>query len=130
MVGARSEFLIDFMMEFKTLVVAHIRSYSVVFGRRKSLLSSQSLETLVRVADEGQAHFSGMLVASLRSLRAQSITVIVLVDFVYREVLRVNVRLQLGLEWGADATKAVPLHAAEEGMLLDFVSAVGTADST
>ena len=99
-------------------------------GRRKSLLPSQSLETFVRVADEGQAHLSGVLVTSLCSLCAQSITVIVLVDFVYGEVLRVNVRLQLRLKRSTDAAKAVPLHATEEGMLLNFVGTMGTTVST
>jgi hypothetical protein len=129
MVEARSEFLIYFM-ESKTLVVAHARSYRVVADRHKSLLPSQSLETFVRVANEGQAHLSGMLIASLCSLCAQSVTVIVLVDFVYREVLCINVRLQLGLERSANTAKAVPLDATEEGMLLNLVSTVGATDST
>lgn len=55
---------------------------------------------------------------------------VVLVDFVYGEVLRVDIRLQLRLEWSTDPAQAVPLHAAEERVLLDFVSAVRTTDPT
>lgn len=130
MVDTRNEVLIDFITESKTLFVARAWSYSVLVGRRKSLLSSESFETLVRVADERQAHLSGVLVAGLRSLCAQSITVVVLVDLVYGEVLRVNVRLQLRLKRSADPAQAIPLYAAEEGMLLDLVCAVCTTNST
>lgn len=125
MFDARSEVLNGFIRSRK-LVVAHARSCNVVRGRRGYLRSSEGIKTLVRVANEGQAHFSSHVLASLCSLSTEGGAVVVLVDFVNGEVLCVDVRLQLGLKRRADAAQTVPLHATEEGMLLDFVGAMGT----
>jgi hypothetical protein len=49
-----------------------------------------------------------------------------LVNLVDREVLRVDVGLQLGLERCTDASQTIPRNAAEEWVLLDLA---GTADA-
>ena len=93
-----------------------------------TLCTSESIETLVCVANEGKA--SGVLVLSrLRSLCPVSSAVVVLVNLINREVLRVNVRLQLGLERCPDASQAIPRDAAEEGMLLDLARSANAAET-
>jgi hypothetical protein len=73
----------------------------------KSLRSSEGIEALVRVPDEWQAGCV-LVVARLCGLSAVCGTVVVLVDFVDRKVLRVDVGLKLRLEGGADAAQSVP----------------------
>jgi hypothetical protein len=104
--------------------------------RRARLSTPESIETLVCVSDEGKA--GGVLVLSgLRGLCPVRSAVVVLVDLVNREVLRVDVRLQLGLERRTDAAKAIPGYATEERMLLDLTgttnaskTVIGIADQT
>jgi hypothetical protein len=101
---------------------------SAVYRRNQStsaLCTSESIEALVCVTDEGQA--GGVLVLSrLRSLCPVSSAVVVLVNLVNREVLCINVRLQFGLERCTDASQTIPRDTTEERMLLDFA---GTTDA-
>jgi hypothetical protein len=86
----------------------------------------ERIKPFVRVPNERQT--SRILIASLlRSLRPVRCTRIVLVNLIDGEVLRIDVRLQLGLKRRADTAEAVPGYAAEEGVLFDLV---GTADAT
>lgn len=52
-----------------------------------------------------------------------------LVDLVDGEVLRVDVGLQLRLERCPDLAESIPLHAPEEGVLLDLVRSTNTAET-
>jgi hypothetical protein len=61
------------------------------------LRATESVEALVRVSDKRQAR-SILIVAGLRRLRPIRRTRIVLINLVNREVLRVDVRLQLGFK--------------------------------
>lgn len=96
--------------------------------RRASLRSSVGVESLVRVADEGQAR-GVFIVARLGSLGPVRSASVVLVDLVDREVSRINVRVQLGLEWRADPSQRIPVNATEERMLLDLASPTNTAEA-
>lgn len=95
--------------------------------KNTALRSLESIKALVRITNEGQTHFSGKVITLLGRLRAQRRAVVVLVNLIDGEVLGIDVRRQLGLEGRADAAQAVPLDAAEEGMRLDLVGAVGAA---
>jgi hypothetical protein len=99
----------------------------VVVSQRGYLSSSKSIETLISVADERQAHLGRDVISLLCSLSTQSGAGVVLINLVDREVLRIDVGLQLRLERCTDATQTVPLHTTEKGMLSDFT---GAADST
>lgn len=81
--------------------------------------STESIETLVGVADEGQAH-AGFLSTHGLVLSAQSSAIVRLWNLVDGKVLCVNCRRKLGLEGSADTTKLVPDNTTEEGMLLDL----------
>ena len=89
----------------------------------------ESTEPLVGVADEGQAHLGSNVVASSSCLCTQSVAVVVLVDLVDREILGINVGLELRFERSANATQAIPLHAAEEWMLLDLIATVSSSSA-
>jgi hypothetical protein len=94
--------------------------------RRACLRAPESIETLVRVSDEGQA--GGILVVSgLCSLCSVRSAVVVLVNLVNGEVLRIDIGLQLGLEWRTDAAQTIPRYTTEEGVLSDLA---GTADAS
>ena len=90
-----------------------------------TLCTSESIESLVCVADERKAG-SIFVLSRLRSLCPVSGAVVVLVNFVNGEVLRINVRLQLRLERCTDASETIPRDTTEERMLLDLA---GTADA-
>ena len=90
-----------------------------------SLSTSESIETLVCVADERQAR-SVLVISGLCSLCPVSSAVVVLVDLVNGEVLCVHVRLQLRLERRTDASQTIPRNAAEERVLFDLA---GTANA-
>lgn len=100
-----------------------------VYRRNQStstLCTSESIETLVCVANEGKA--GGVLVLPrLGGLCSVGSAVVVLVNLINREVLRINVRLQLGLERCTDASQAIPGDTAEEGMLLDLARSANAA---
>lgn len=67
------------------------------------LSSSVSVEPLVRVSNERQAHLRRRFFALLCRLRTQRCACVVLVDLVNGEVLRVDVGLKLRLKWCTDA---------------------------
>lgn len=102
-----------------------------VYRRNQStstLCTSESIETLVRVADEWEA--GGVLVLSrLGGLCPVGSAVVILVDLINGEVLCVDIGLQLRLEWCADASQAIPRDATEEGMLLDLARSANTTES-
>jgi hypothetical protein len=104
--------------------------------RRARLSTPESIETLVCVSDEGEAG-RVLVLSGLRGLCPVRSAVVVLVDLVNREVLRIDVGLQLGLERRTDAAKAIPGYATEERMLLDLTgttnaskTVIGIADQT
>ena len=103
-------------------------------ARRISVSSStESVEALVCVADERQREgallaLAGAVQVGFR-LSAQLCRVVHLRDLVDREVLRVDIALQLGLEGRADLAKAIPLHALEEGVRLQLYGALGFAEA-
>lgn len=81
-----------------------------VYRRNQStstLCTSESIETLVRVANEGKAG-RVLVLSGLRSLCPVGSAVVVLVNLIDGEVLCVNIRLQLGLERCTDASQAIP----------------------
>lgn len=91
--------------------------------------AAEGIETLVRVSDERQAHLGCQILALVRRLCPQRCRVVVLVDLVDREVLRVDVGMKLWLERRPNLAKAVPLHAAEERMLPNLVRTANTAQA-
>jgi hypothetical protein len=60
-------------------------------------------------------------------LRAMHSASVFLRDLIDREVARIHVRGELGLEGGADGSQLVPDDAAEEGVEFDFGRAVDVA---
>ena len=86
----------------------------------------EGIESLVGVPDERKTHLGSNIFSCLRGLSTKNGAVVILVDLVDREVLRINIRLQLGLERSTDTAQTVPLNSAEEGVLLDLI---GTADA-
>jgi hypothetical protein len=84
--------------------VIRARSYVVVYLRLGYLISSESIEALIGVADERQTHLSSNVIALLRSLGTQSGAGIILINFVNGKVLRIHVGLQFRLEWRTDPT--------------------------
>jgi hypothetical protein len=92
------------------------------------LRSSVRVETLVRVADEGQA-CSILVFARLCSLSPVRSAGVVLVDLINGEVSGVDVRVQLGLKGRPDPAQRLPVDATEEGVLLDFASATNAAEA-
>lgn len=102
-----------------------------VYRRNQStstLCTSESIETLVCVANKRKAG-SVLVLSRLRSLCPIGSAVVVLVNLVNREVLCVNIRLQLGLERCTDASQAIPRDATEEGMLLDLARSANATET-
>lgn len=93
-------------------------------------LSEVVIEPLEGVTNERQAHLGRLLdngrPSLLDRLRLEQRCVVGLVDLVRGEVCCVDVGCQAGLEGCADATQAVELDAAEEGMTLDLMGATAT----
>jgi hypothetical protein len=81
--------------------------------------STESIETLVSVTDEWQAH-AGFLSTHGLVLSAQGRAVVGLRNLVDGEVLCVYCRRELGLEGSADTTELVPDNATEKRMLLNL----------
>jgi hypothetical protein len=107
------------------------------FARKTHLYlrPSESIEPFVSVSNERQTHLCAQIVTLSRRLRSQCGTHIRLWNLIDREVLRVNIALELGLKWCADTTKTIPLDTAEEGVLANLGSSpkstetvVGIAD--
>lgn len=87
--------------------------------------SSESIEALVGVSDEGKRH-AGVLAAGSLGLSTKLGAGVCLGDFVDGEVLGVDGRLELGLEGSADSTQLLPGHAVEERVLLELFGAAVT----
>lgn len=68
------------------------------------LRSSEGVKPFVGISDEWQAHLCRDIIASLRRLGAEGSTIIVLVDLVNGEILRIDVGLELRFEGSADTT--------------------------
>lgn len=84
------------------------------------------LKTLEGVTDEWQAHLGCFLanLASCRRSRSRVLevsSIVGLINLVGREVGRVDVRQELGLERRTDPAKSVEFNAAEEFVALDLV---------
>lgn len=91
--------------------------------------STESIETLVRVADEGQAQGRLLLAHLSFRLRAQGGRVVDLRDLVDREVLSVDIALEFGLKWSTDAAKLIPVDAVEEWVILELGGARDTTQT-
>lgn len=87
------------------------------------------IKPLIRVPNERQTHLRAHIIALGLRLRTQLRRHIRLGYLIDREVLRVNVGSELGLEGGADPAQGVPDHAAEERVLFDFVAAAQAAEA-
>lgn len=81
--------------------------------------SAESIEALVGVTNERQTH-TGFLTTHGLVLCPQSGTVVRLWNFIDGEVLGIDSRRKLGLEWSTNATELVPDNTAEEGVLSNF----------
>jgi hypothetical protein len=92
------------------------------------LRSSVGIKPLVRVTNERQAR-SILVIAGLCGLSSVRSAVVVLVNLVNGEVLRVDVRLQLRFKWRSDPSQGMPINATEEGMLLDLAGATDAAET-
>lgn len=92
-------------------------------------LSPESIKPLIRIPNKRQTHLRTNILPLRRRLRPQSRTHIRLRNLVDGEILRVDIRRQLGFKGCANAAQAVPLHAAEEGMLFDLVAAADAAEA-
>jgi hypothetical protein len=79
----------------------------------------ESIEGLVSVADKRQTHLSILLTWYCLGLGTVCSTVILLWDFIDREVADVNVRRQLWLKRSTNFAKLVPDYSSEEGVPLD-----------
>lgn len=93
-----------------------IRSCSLS-GRRSA--PSKSIEALVGVSDKRKRHARVLAAGSLR-LSAKLGAGVGLGDFVDREVLCIDGRLELGLEGSTNAAQLIPGDATEEGVLLQL----------
>ena len=94
-----------------------------------NLSTTESIKSLIRIANKRQTHLGIRILRLLRRLCPQRRGIVRLRDFVDREVLRVDVGLEFGLERRVDAAQAVPLDAREEGMRFDLVGAAHATES-
>lgn len=95
-----------------------------VFERLSPL---ERIKPLVCVPDEWQIHLGRQIISLGGRLCAQCRRRIRLRNLVDGEILRIDVGLELGLKWSSDAAQSIPLHTAEESVLLDLVSATDAA---
>ena len=86
----------------------------------KSIRAPECIESFVGITDERQAVLSCNVFARLSIGRPDLSRRVVLIDFVNREVLRVDVGLQTRFKRRSDASKTIPVDPTEEGMLLDL----------
>ena len=84
------------------------------------LISLESIEGLVRVANEGQAHFRLLLFRHRASLSTVRRTGVFLRDFIDREVGNINIRGESWFERRTDLAQLIPYHSAEERVILDL----------
>lgn len=93
-----------------------------------SLAASESVEALVRIADERQAERRVIAAKGVR-LRAELSRVVDLRDFVDWEVLCIDIALELGLERSADLAETIPIDAVEERVVLQLLSSTNTSEA-
>lgn len=86
------------------------------------LTSLESVEGLVGVSDEGQAHLRFLGVRHGTSLGTVNGAGILLRNLVNREVRHINIRAETGLKWRANVAQLLPDHTAEEGVVLNLGS--------
>ena len=81
--------------------------------------SLKCIECLVSVADEGQAHLGVLVDRNGFCLGAVHGAVVLLRNFLDREVTHIDIRRQLWLEWSPNLAKFIPLNSSEEWVSLD-----------
>lgn len=84
------------------------------------LVALESIERFVCIPDEREAHLSFLLVWHSTGLSTVNGTSVFLRDLVNREVRHVNVGAESWFKRSSDATKLLPDHAAEEGMVFNL----------
>ena len=92
----------------------------------KHLLALESSKSFISVTNKGKAS-RVVVVAGLGRLCPMSRAGIVLVNLVDREVLRIHVGLQLGLERRTNTAETIPGNPAEEWVLFDLIGAADAA---
>ncbi len=85
-----------------------------------NLAALESVEGLVGVANEGQAHLGFLRVWHGAGLGTVNGTGILLGDLINREVRHIDVGTETRLERRTNAPKLLPHDAAEEWMVLDL----------
>ena len=81
--------------------------------------SLESVESLVRISDEGQAHLRSLFVGYVLRLLPVCSAVVFLWDLFNREIADVDVRGKLGFKGCSDLAKLLPNYAGEERVLLN-----------
>ena len=93
------------------------------------LISTEGIEAPEGVADEGNLQMIGGIITCLSCLSTERRTRVVLIDLVDGEILSIDVGTEFGFKRRADAAQAIPLHTAEEWVLLDFAGAPNATQS-
>ena len=89
----------------------------------------ESIKPLIRIPNKRQTHLRTDILTLCSRLRPQRRTHIRLRNLINREVLRIHIGGEFRFKGCADATETVPLNAAEEGVLFDFVGAADAAEA-
>lgn len=79
----------------------------------------EGIECFVRVANERQAHFRILFRQDLLGMCPVHGGIVLLWDFIDREVAHIDVGRQFGFEWCTNFSQLVPNNSTEEGMLFD-----------
>ena len=95
--------------------------------RKRRLRPPKRIEPLIRIPNKRQTRRILILISRLRSLRPMRSRCILLVNLINREILRINVTLQLRFKRRADTAETVPGDTSEEGVLFDLVGAADAA---
>ena len=85
------------------------------------------IEPLIRIPNKRQTRRILILISRLRSLRPMRSRCILLVNLINREILRINVTLQLRFKRRADTAETVPSNTSKKGVLFDLVGAADAA---
>jgi hypothetical protein len=113
--------------EAKTLRFCYCTTKCIRAGWRRESSEVVVLKALEGVADEWQAHFGCIIITRLticRSGRSCSLevrSIIGLINLISRKVGGVDVRAELGLEWGSDSAKSIELNSTEEFVVLNLI---------
>jgi hypothetical protein len=81
---------------------------------------TESIKPLISIPNKRQTHLRTQIITLSRRLRSQSSTHIRLRNLINREVLRIDITLELRLKRSTNTTETIPLNTAEEGVLADF----------